>query len=445
YVFSDNQSILNYSHDETEDLSYPPEVVLKPVNSEEISKILKYCNLKKIPVTPCGARTGLSGGSLPVFGGVALSVERLNSIIEIDERNLQATVQPGVINQVFRDAVELKGLFYPPDPASKGSCSLGGNLAENAGGPKAVKYGVTKDYVLNLEVVLPTGEIIWTGANVLKNATGYDLTALMIGSEGTLGVITTIVFRLIPLPTKDITLFVPFSSFEKACEAVSAVFRAGIIPSALEFIERDAIDWTLKYTDVKLQINDDVKAHLLVEVDGNDMDILYKDCERIFEVMQEFECGEILLADSVSQKNKIWKLRRSVAEAVKANSIYKEEDTVVPRAELAKLLKGVKAIGKQYGFQSVCYGHAGDGNLHINIIKGEMSDEDWNKKLTLGIREIFELTKSLGGTLSGEHGIGLVQKDYMDIVFCEKALNLQKGIKNLFDPYGILNPGKILK
>ena len=445
YVFSDNQSILNYSHDETEDLSYPPEVVLKPVNSGEISKILKYCNLKKIPVTPCGARTGLSGGSLPVFGGVALSVERLNSIIEIDERNLQATVQPGVINQVFRDAVELKGLFYPPDPASKGSCSLGGNLAENAGGPKAVKYGVTKDYVLNLEVVLPTGEIIWTGANVLKNATGYDLTALMIGSEGTLGVITTIVFRLIPLPTKDITLFVPFSSVEKACEAVSAVFRAGIIPSALEFIERDAIDWTLKYTDVKLQINDDVKAHLLVEVDGNDMDILYKDCERIFEVMQEFECGEILLADSVSQKNKIWKLRRSVAEAVKANSIYKEEDTVVPRAELAKLLKGVKAIGTDYGFQSVCYGHAGDGNLHINIIKGEMSDEDWNKKLTLGIREIFELTKSLGGTLSGEHGIGLVQKDYMDIVFCEKALNLQKGIKNLFDPYGILNPGKILK
>ena len=445
YVFTDIQSILNYSHDETEDLSYPPEVVLKPGTTNEIAKILKYCNFKKIPVTPCGARTGLSGGSLPVFGGVALSVERLNSILEIDERNLQATVQPGVINQVFRDAVESKGLFYPPDPASKGSCSLGGNLAENAGGPKAVKYGVTKDYVLNLEVVLPTGEIIWTGANVLKNATGYDLTALMIGSEGTLGVITTIVFRLIPLPTKDITLFVPFSSVEKACEAVSAVFRAGIIPSALEFIERDAIDWTLKYTDVELQVNDDVKAHLLVEVDGNDMDILYKDCERIFEVMEMFECGEILLADSESQKNQIWKLRRAIAEAVKSNSIYKEEDTVVPRAELAKLLKGVKAIGKNYGFQSVCYGHAGDGNLHINIIKAEMSDEDWNTKLTFGIREIFELTKSLGGTLSGEHGIGLVQKDYMDIVFSEKALDLQKGIKNLFDPNGILNPGKILK
>ena len=445
YVFTDNQSILHYSHDETEDLSYPPEVILKPVTTEEIAKILKYCNSKNIPVTPCGARTGLSGGSLPVFGGIALSIERLNSILEIDERNLQATVQPGVINQVFRDAVALKGLFYPPDPSSKGSCSLGGNLAENAGGPKAVKYGVTKDYVLNLEVVLPTGEIIWTGANVLKNATGYDLTSLMIGSEGTLGIITTIVFRLIPLPTKDITMLVPFNSAEKACEAVSAVFRAGIIPSALEFIERDAINWTLKYTDVKLQINDDVKAHLLVEVDGNDLDILHKDCERIFEVMEMFECGEILFADSESQKNQIWKLRRAIGEAVKSNSIYKEEDTVVPRAELAKLLKGVKAIGKDYGFQSVCYGHAGDGNLHINIIKGEMSDKDWNTKLTLGIREIFELTKSLGGTLSGEHGIGLVQKDYMEIVFSEKALDLQKGIKNLFDPNGILNPGKILR
>ena len=445
FVFSDEEKLLEYSNDETEDLSYPPEVVLKPKTTGEISKIITYCNDKLISITPCGARTGLSGGSLPIKGGIALSTERLNSIIEIDDRNLQAKVEPGVINQVFRDAVAEKGLFYPPDPSSKGSCFLGGNLAENAGGPKAVKYGVTKDYVLNLEVVLPTGEIIWTGANVLKNATGYDLTALMIGSEGTLGVITKIVFKLIPLPTKDITMLVPFSSAEKACEAVSAVFHAGITPSALEFIERDAIDWALKYTDVKLQIDADVQAHLLVEVDGDDMDLLYKDCERIFEVMESFECGEILLADSESQKNNIWKLRRKIAESVKSNSVYKEEDTVVPRAELAKLLKGVKAIGKAYGFQSVCYGHAGDGNLHINIIKGEMSDVDWNSKLTLGIREIFELTHSLGGTLSGEHGIGLVQKDYMDIVFSEKALDLQKGIKNLFDPNGILNPGKILK
>ena len=443
FVFTDEEKLLEYSHDETEDFSFPPEVVVKPLTTQEISAITKYCNQKRITITACGARTGLSGGSLPILGGVALSLERLNSILEIDERNLQATVQPGVINQVFRDAVEKKGLFYPPDPASKGSCFLGGNLAENAGGPKALKYGVTKDYVLNLEVVLPTGEIIWTGANVLKNSTGYNLTQLMVGSEGTLAIITKIVFKLIPLPTNNITMLVPFLSSEKACEAVSAVFRAGITPSALEFMERDAIDWTLKYSDFDIQIADEVKAHLLVEVDGNDMDLLYKDCEKIAEVMMAFDCGEILLADSENQKQQLWKLRRAIAEAVKANSIYKEEDTVVPRAELANLLKGVKEIGNRYGFKSVCYGHAGDGNLHVNIIKGEMSDDDWNNKLTFGIREIFELTKKLGGTISGEHGIGLVQKQYMDIVLSQKNIEIQKGIKKLFDPNGILNPGKI--
>jgi glycolate oxidase len=443
FVFSDENKLLEYSSDETEDLSYPPEVVLKPKTTEEISKILSYCNDKLISITPCGARTGLSGGSLPITGGIALSTERLNSIIEIDDRNLQAKVEPGVINQVFRDAVEEKGLFYPPDPASKGSCFLGGNLAENSGGPKALKYGVTKDYVLNLEIVLPTGEIIWTGANVLKNSTGYNLTQLMIGSEGTLGIITKIVFKLIPLPTKDITMLAPFSSAEKACEAVSAVFRAGITPSALEFIERDAIDWTIKYTDVKIQILENVQAHLLIEVDGNNIDLLYKDCEKIAKVMEQFDCGEILLADSESQKEKLWKLRRSVGEAVKANSVYKEEDTVVPRAELAKLLIGVKEIGGKYGFKSVCYGHAGDGNLHVNIIKGEMSDSDWKNKITFGIREIFELTKNLGGTISGEHGIGLVQKEYLGIVLSDKNIELQKGIKKLFDPNQILNPGKI--
>ena len=352
YVVTDLEELKAYGHDETEDLSFPPEVILKPRSAIDISKILVYCNQKKIPVTPCGARTGLSGGALPVFKGVSLSIERFDSIIEIDKRNLQATVEPAVINQIFKEAVEEEGLFYPPDPASKGSCFLGGNIAENAGGPKALKYGVTKYYVFNLEVVLPTGEIIWTGSNVLKNATGYDLTSLMVGSEGTLGVITKIVFRLIPFPTKDITLLIPFTSVEKACQAVSAVFREGITPSALEFIERDAILWTIRYADIDMSIADNVKAHLLVEVDGDNIQKLYNDCEDIANVMQKFDCGEILLADSESEKSKLWKLRRSISESVKANSIYKEEDTVVPRAELAKLLKGVKQIGVKYGFQS---------------------------------------------------------------------------------------------
>ena len=443
YVFTEEEKLFSYSHDETEDLSFPPEVVVQPSNVNQVAEIIKYCNEKSISITPCGARTGLSGGSLPVFGGIALSIERLNSIVEIDERNLQATVEPGVINQVFREAVEKKGLFYPPDPASKGSCFLGGNIAENAGGPKALKYGVTKDYVLNLEVVLPTGDIIWTGANVLKNSTGYNLTQLMIGSEGTLGIITKIIFKLIPLPSRDLTMLVPFNSAEKACQSVSAVFNYGIIPSALEFIERDAIDWTLKYSNYKIDIQKDVQAHLLIEVDGDNLDLLYSDCEKIADIMQKYECGEILLADNERQKEQLWQIRRGISEAVKANSIYKEEDTVVPRAELPKLLNGVKKIGNKYGFKSVCYGHAGDGNLHVNIIKANMSDIDWNTKLKLGIREIFELTKNLGGTISGEHGIGFVQKEYMDIVLSKKNIELQKGIKKIFDPNNILNPGKI--
>ena len=442
-IFYSEEVIKEYSHDETEDLSFLPEVVVKPQNTSQISEIMKYCNSQNIPITPCGARTGLSGGSLPVESGVVLSLEKLNSIIEIDERNLQATVEPGVINEVFQNAVKEKGLFYPPDPASKGSCMIGGNIAENAGGPKALKYGVTKDYVLNLEVVLPSGEIIWTGANVLKNSTGYNLTQLMVGSEGTLGIVTKIVFRLISLPTKDITMLVPFNSSERACEAVSAVFQAGVTPSALEFVERDAIDWTIKYTDISVTISKKTKAHLLIEVDGNDMDILYSDCEKIANVMEKFDCGDILIADSHSEKESLWKLRRLVGEAVKSNSIYKEQDTVVPRAELAKLLKGVKEIGNKYGFKSVCYGHAGDGNLHVNIIKGYMTDENWDNELPKGIREIFHLTKDLGGTISGEHGIGLVQKDYLDIVFSDKEIELQKGIKKIFDPNNVLNPGKI--
>ena len=442
-IFYSEEVLKEYSHDETEDLSFLPEVVVKPQNTSQISEIMKYCNSQNIPVTPCGARTGLSGGSLPVESGLVLSLEKLNSILEIDERNLQSTVEPGVINEVFQNELKEKSLFYPPDPASKGSCMLGGNIAENAGGPKALKYGVTKDYVLNLEVVLPSGEIIWTGANVLKNSTGYNLTQLIVGSEGTLGIVTKIIFRLIPLPTKDITMLVPFNSAERACEAVSAVFRAGITPSALEFVERDAIDWTMKYTDISVTISEETKAHLLIEVDGNDMDLLYSDCEKIASVMDKFDCGDILIADSNSEKENLWKLRRSVGEAVKSNSIYKEQDTVVPRSELAKLLKGVKEIGNKYGFKSVCYGHAGDGNLHVNIIKGDMTDENWDNELPKGIREIFHLTKDLGGTISGEHGIGLVQKDYLDIVFSDKEIELQKGIKKIFDPNNVLNPRKI--
>ncbi|HWC53965.1 MAG TPA: FAD-linked oxidase C-terminal domain-containing protein [Chitinophagaceae bacterium] len=444
YVFSDEESLNNYSHDETEDLHYLPEIVIKPRTAEEISAILKICNKEKIPVTPRGAGTGLSGGALPHLGGVLLSTERMNSILEIDERNLQVTTEPGVITEVLQNAVKEKKLFYPPDPSSRGSCFIGGNISENSGGPKAVKYGVVKDYVLNLEMVLANGEIIWTGANVLKNATGYNLTQLVVGSEGTLGVVTKIVLKLIPLPKHDLLMLVPFNSAENACAAVGAIFRAGYTPSAMEFMERDALEWVTKFVDSStVKIEDNVQAHLLIEVDGNNLDVLTQEMEGIAMIVQEFECGEILFADNAQQKAELWKLRRRVAEAVKANSVYKEEDTVVPRAELPVLLKGVKDIGRKYGFHSVCYGHAGDGNLHVNIIKGNLTDEQWNGSLKEGIKEIFALVKRLGGTLSGEHGIGLVQKEFMNIVFNETQLRLMKEIKKIFDPNNILNAGKI--
>ncbi|HMI07081.1 MAG TPA: FAD-linked oxidase C-terminal domain-containing protein [Flavobacterium sp.] len=445
FLFLDVETRNDYGHDETEDYVFPPAVLLKPGTPEEIASIMRIANQYEIPVTPIGGRTGLSGGALSVHQGIGLSMERFNKIIHIDEQNLQVLVEPAVITQVLRETVAEKGLFYPPDPSSQGSCFIGGNVAENAGGARAVKYGVTKDYVLNLEVVLANGEIIWTGANTLKNSTGYNLTQLMVGSEGTLGIITKIVMKLLPKNSHDILMLVPFFNAGQACEAVAKIFKAGIVPSALEFMERDAIDWTLKYVDgVNLNIKDAVQAHLLIEVDGNYPDVLFSEAEKITQVLEEFEIDEILFADSEDQKNALWKLRRAVGEAVKSNSIYKEEDTVVPRYELPTLLAGIKTIGNKYGFRSVCYGHAGDGNLHVNIVKGDMSDEAWNTEVPKGIREIFELTVGLKGTLSGEHGIGYVQKNYMDIAFNDTQLQLMKGIKSIFDPKGILNPGKVL-
>jgi len=444
YVFADEENLQHYGHDETERLLYLPEVVIKPRTTQEISAIMTICNEYVLPVTPRGAGTGLSGGALPHLGGVLISTERMNSIIHIDERNLQVTVEPGVITEVLQNAVKEKGLFYPPDPSSRGSCFIGGNIAENSGGPKAVKYGVVKDYVLNLEVVLPTGEVIWTGANVLKNSTGYNLTQLLVGSEGTLGFVTKIVLKLIPYPKYDLLMLVPFASLEKASEAVSAIFRAGFTPSALELVELDALQIVSKMVDSHaVPVTDDIAAHLIVEVDGNDMDVLMKDMEAISELLVQYEAGEVFFADDAQQKAELWKLRRRVAEAVKSSGYTIEEDTVVPRAELPKLIRGVKELGKQFGFHAVCYGHAGDGNLHIRINHPEKKNSFGDAEMNKALRALFSLVKELGGTISGEHGIGLIQKDYMDIVFEEANLRLMRSIKQAFDPNNILNAGKI--
>lgn len=443
-VWTDKEVLKEYGRDHTEDLVYPPSVVLKPKSTQEVSWIVKYAFENNIPVVAVGARTGLSGGILNVCSGIALSLERMNQIIEIDERNLQVRTQPGVITQVLQDQVLEKGLFYPVDPASRGSCFIGGNIAENAGGARAVKYGVTKDYVLNLEVVLADGQVIWTGSDTLKNATGYNLTQLMVGSEGTLGIVTQIVLRLIPKNNYDVLMLVPFYDKDEAAQAVSSVFRAGIVPSALEFMEREAIDWTMRFIEVEgIVVKEGIEALLLIELDGNHPEILLTEAEQLATLVEQFKIDDILFADTVDQKEVLWRLRRNVAEAIKSNSIYKEEDTVVPRYELPTLLAGVKSIGSKYGFKSICYGHAGDGNLHINIVKDGLTDKQWKEDVPNGIREIFELTVSLRGTISGEHGIGLVQKNYMNIAFKPIELSLMQQIKNVFDPKGILNPHKI--
>ena len=444
YTFTDTESFEKYGRDETETLHYNPEVVVKPRKTEEIAALLKLCNEHLIPVTPRGAGTGLTGGALPHIGGLVIAMERFNHILEIDERNLQVTTEPGVITEVLQNTVKEKGLFYPPDPASKGSCFIGGNISENSGGPKAVKYGVVKDYVLNLEVVLANGEIIWTGSNVLKNATGYNLTQLIVGSEGTLGIVTKIVLRLIPHPKFDLLMLAPFNSLEKASEAVSAIFRAGITPSAMELMEIDAITLASKILDsTAIPITENLAAHLIIEVDGNNMDVLMSEMEAISEVLSQFEAGELFFADDAQQKNELWKIRRKANEAAVMAGFTIEEDTVVPRAELPKLIKEVKELGLQNGFKVVCYGHAGDGNLHIRINHPTIKNSYGSAEMNTILKSLFLIVKNLGGTISGEHGIGLIQKSYMPVVMNNVSLELMRGIKKTFDPNNILNAGKI--
>ncbi len=433
-----------YGRDYTEDLFYPPSCVVLPETAEVVAAVLQFCNQNRIPVYTRGAGTGLSGGSLPVNGGVVLSTEKLNQILQIDKQNFQATVQPGVINEVFAKAVAEKGLYYPPDPASKGSCFLGGNIAHGSGGPRAVKYGTTRDYVLNLQVALPSGELIWTGANTVKNSTGFNLTQLMVGSEGLLGVVTCMVLRLIAMPKHQLLLLVPFKTAREAAVAVNEVLLSGITPSALELMETSGVEISAAATHTPFPFHSDASFYMLIELDGDNPEILMQQAETLYPVLEK--CGglDVMIADSSDLKEQWWKVRRGIGETVKQTSVYKEEDTVVPRAALPDLLVAVKEIGSRYGFQSVCYGHAGDGNLHVNILKNDLSEDVWNCEIPKAIREIFAVCRDLGGTISGEHGVGLVQKPYLDVVFTSEHFRIMRGIKSVFDPNHIMNPGKWL-
>lgn len=442
YIFSDDYNLDIYSKDYTEDFRFKPEVIVKPRTAQEISQIIKLANEFSIPVYPRGGGTGLSGGALAIFGGICLSMENFKKIIEIDYVNFQAVVEPGVITQIFQDECEKKGMYYPPDPASRGSCTLGGNLAECAGGPRAVKYGVTKDYILGIEFVSPTGEILNAGARVIKNVTGYNLTQLIVGSEGTLGVITKIIFKLIPKPKHKKVLLAAFDSMQHCTASVAEIFRAGITPSALEFMEKSAIQAAERQLH-KVFPNNEAEAQLLIEVDGNYEDQLNSDIETIAGVLERFNVIDIVLAEDAQKMNELWALRRCIGEAVKSISAYKEEDTVVPRSKIPELVSGVKEICERHGITSICYGHAGDGNVHVNILKDKLDSKAWDENIEPAIKEIFELTVGLGGTISGEHGIGYSQKNYLSIALKKNEIDLMKKIKDTMDPKGILNPGKI--
>jgi glycolate oxidase len=436
------EDLERYGADETEDLVFPPEAVVRPASVEEVQAVFRLATRERLPVTPRAAGTGLSGGCLPVRGGLSLSLERMNRILELDLENLVAVVEPCVITETLQRAVEAEGLFYPPDPASRGSCTLGGNVAECAGGPRALKYGVTKDYVLGLEAVLPDGRLIRTGGKLLKNVTGYNLTQLLVGSEGTLAVVTKIILKLLPLPALSRTLLVPFPTLESAAGTVAAIFQARVVPCACEFMERAAVEAAARHLG-RNPPHATAEAVLLLEVDGNDEATLQAEALRIGEVATARGALDVFLAETPEHRRDLWALRRAMGEAVKKLSVYKEEDTVVPRARLPELIRGVKEICARHGLTSICYGHAGDGNIHVNLLRMDLSERAWEDVLPRAIREIFAHTVALGGSLSGEHGIGWVQKEFLPIALGPAEIDLMRALKRAFDPLGLLNPGKI--
>ncbi|MDR2878387.1 MAG: FAD-binding protein, partial [Fusobacteriales bacterium] len=390
--------------------------------------------------------TGLSGGALPVKGGIVISMEKFGKILNIDTDNFQITTEPFVINYVLQQAVKEKGLFYPPDPANYKDCSIGGNISENSGGPKAVKYGTTKDYVLSLEVVLASGDIIHTGRNLIKDVAGYNLTQLFVGSEGTLGIITKATLKLLPVVKENVLMLMSFTSVEDAGKAVNTILNTGIIPSSLEFMERNALIISKDHINAEFPpVNEKTQAHLIVELDGNDYKKLLEEREILKKAVENADNPEfILFANSEEEKEQIWTLRRNTGTAVGDKDVYKEQDISIPRANIPKAVNYINNWCLKYGYTAACYGHAGDGNIHANILRSGVSDDIWNNKLKLHLKELFDyICNTLNGSVTGEHGIGFVQREYLPVMIDKTTLNIMKNIKTLLDPNNIINPGKI--
>ncbi|MCB1059535.1 MAG: FAD-binding protein [Calditrichaeota bacterium] len=431
-----------YGSDETEDLYFAPEVVVRAKSVESVIATMKVADRFSVPVVTRGGGTGLSGGALPVYGGIVLSTERLNRILEIDRDNFFVKSEPGVITQVLQEEVEKTGLFYPVDPASRGSCTIGGNVAEGAGGPRALKYGTTKDYVFGVDVVLANGELVQYGGKRLKDVTGLNMVQLFVGSEGILGVVVGITLKLLPLPTHRRTLMAPFPTLESAAAAVPAIMLRGVVPCALEFMEQACLKAIEDRRGEKVP-HSEAAACLLIEVDSVHEEMLDREMEIIGEALLECGATDVDVAEGPAQQLKLWEIRRAAGEAVKGISPYKEEDTVVPRSKLPQLVKGVHEICDRHGVRMICYGHAGDGNIHVNLLRERTEQSEWDKRTALAIPEIFELTVSLGGTISGEHGIGYVQKSYLRQGLSGAAIESMRQVKQALDPKGILNPGKV--
>ncbi|MEM6793525.1 MAG: FAD-linked oxidase C-terminal domain-containing protein [Acidobacteriota bacterium] len=431
-----------YGRDETEDFHFPPALAVLPRSTAEVSQVLALAHRERLPVTPRGAGTGLSGGALPVEGGIVLSVERMNRILSIDERDLVVEAQSGVVTGDLQRAVSRHGLYYPPDPSSRDTCLLAGNLAENAAGARSCKYGPTGRWVLGLEAVMADGRVIETGGRNRKDVSGYDLTHLLIGSEGTLAVITRATLRLIGQPSQRLALLLPFPDLEPAAAAVEAIFRGGHQPAACELIEEKALGAVARLEPLPQQLEGH-RALLLLELDGHHEDALLEEAARLSELSESVGGGEALLALDRADQERLWKIRRRMGEAVKHLSSYKEADTVVPRSRLAELVQAARAAGREQELEVVCYGHAGDGNLHVNILRGDLDEASWRRRRDACERALFERVLELGGSLTGEHGIGWVQRSLMPLRHDPASLEIMRGIKRQWDPRGILNPSKI--
>jgi len=438
-VFTSKADRICYSYDATQQ-SFLPDVVVHPGSTDEISRLMKLANRELIPVFPRGAGSGFTGGSLPTRGGIVMCTERMDRILLIDEENLVATVEPGVVTEQFQKAVEKLGLFYPPDPASLKFSTLGGNVAECAGGPRCIKYGVTKDFIIGLEVVTPTGDIITTGGPTMKGVVGYDLTKLMCGSEGTLGVITRIVIKLLPLPEAKKTMLVLFDSIDGAAQAVSSIIRSKIIPATLEFMDGRTLDCVRQATD--LEVPEGARAVLIIEVDG-DREFLDKQAARIAEIIKPLGVVETRIATTPEESEALWQIRRSVSASLrKVNPDKYNEDICVPRSKVPEMIRKVDAIAEKYAIPIVNFGHAGDGNIHVNIMVNKKVSGD-TLKAEGAIRDVFKAALELGGTMSGEHGVGIAKAPYIPLEITPEAARYMKAIKQALDPNNILNPGKI--